>query len=320
MNYRHIYHAGNVADLFKHAVLLLLMQRYRAKNTPFMMLDTHAGAGLYEVTSEEAQKTGEANYGFMKLRAHANLPPVLARMIAVAKLLEQKFSPHHVDGTEKIPRIYYAGSPLLASLEKRAGDRLILCEKHPEEAQKLRQNMRQIAASNSAIHERDGYEAIKAFLPPPEQRGLVLIDPPYENTSEERDCLAAVKNGLIKFPAGCFVVWYPIKDHGFNQRFLAEFKNLPAKSVLVAAILHGDLGQKTKKPANAAQNSAKLPSKLPGKLIGSGLVMVNPPWQIETEIQSLGQNLLTLLGIINGRVECHYILADISGGIRANRG
>ena len=248
MNYRHLYHAGNVADLFKHAVLLLLIQRYLAKDKPFLLLDTHAGAGLYDVTSAEALKTAEAQVGFAKLARAGNVPPPFSRICDVARHISAQFgegtdqnSARNLSKPTQIHPQYYPGSAVLAGLAKRPTDRLILCEKHPEECQKLRQNLRRFGLANLAIHERDGYEAVRAFLPPPEQRGVIFIDPPYESPSEERDCVNAVKFGLTKFPQGCFVVWYPIKDRLFTQRFLAEFKNLPAKSVLDVAIEHGDL-------------------------------------------------------------------------------
>ncbi|MCX8506376.1 MAG: 23S rRNA (adenine(2030)-N(6))-methyltransferase RlmJ [Alphaproteobacteria bacterium] len=312
MNYRHLYHAGNVADLFKHAVLLLLIQRYLVKDKPFLLLDSHAGAGLYDVTSAEAQKTAEAQLGFVKLARAHHLPPLFARICDVARQISAQFGASAAQDSLPKPQNhlqFYPGSAILAGLGKRPIDRLILCEKHPEECQKLRQNLRRFGLANLAIHERDGYEALRAFLPPPEQRGVIFIDPPYESPSEEHDCVNAVKFGLTKFPQGCFVAWYPIKNRVFAQRFLAEFKNLPAKSILDVAIEHGDLTPPVKKSPKPAENSGKIREAL----IGSGMVIINPPWQIEGEIQALGQALLTILGLPKGGVTAQWLISENLG-------
>ncbi|MDI9350329.1 MAG: 23S rRNA (adenine(2030)-N(6))-methyltransferase RlmJ [Candidatus Symbiobacter sp.] len=310
MNYRHGFHAGGVADVVKHALMLVLMRRYLGKDAPFMMLDSHAGAGVYDLAGAEAQKTAEASLGFAKLIHRPHLPPILQRLNDVANIMAAKFAP---DGGGGGP--FYPGSAMLAGMEKRPHDRLILCEKHPEECQKLRQNLRRLGLANVAVHERDGYEAMRAFLPPPEQRGLIFIDPPYETETEERDVITAVAMGLKKFPQGCFVVWFPIKNLAWHQRFLAEFKHLAAKSVLVAAMEHAALNAVHEKSTlNAAGkktlHAPAIPGKTHEKMIGSGLVVVNPPWQIESEFSALGQAIMTLLGLPAARFSCHWLLTE----------
>ena len=238
MNYRHIYHAGNFADVMKHALLLPLIAAMQRKDKPFLLLDTHAGIGRYDVLSEQAEKTGEWRAGIGKILDAP--PPALADFAALVRRLG-----------------LYPGSPAIAAALLRPMDRLLACELHPDDAAQLRRTMR--GSKNAAVHERDGYEALNAFLPPPEKRGLILIDPPFERADEypvlTHNLLAAWK----KFPAGVFVIWYPIKHRAPVRSFFESLKLTKLRDVIAVELL-------------------RRPDTDPARLNGCGLLIVNPPF------------------------------------------
>src|ERR1700722_14232108 len=222
MNYRHIYHAGNICDVVKHAVLVLLIEHLRAKDGGFCVLDTHAGIGLYDLHDPRAAKTGEAQGGIMKLLAAAPVPGLEPYYDVLQKLNPQ-------EGFR-----FYPGSPLLAAHMLRPQDRLIACGLHEEDARELRRNFRD--RKQVQIHHRDGYEALRAFLPPEEKRGCVLIDPPYEQPDEFEKLGVAVADAYKRWPQGMFAIWYPIKERpaiwhfhealiatGIRKQLCAEF-------------------------------------------------------------------------------------------------
>jgi 23S rRNA (adenine2030-N6)-methyltransferase len=190
MNYRHAYHAGNHADCLKHALLVALLHALRRKETPFSVLDTHAGTGGYDLTGREAQATGEWRDGIGRLwgRPVAGLEDYLA---AVPD-----------NGS-------YPGSPALIRALLRPGDRLVCCELHPDDAGALR---RRFAGDRQvAVHCRDGFQALTALLPPAQGRGLVLVDPPYERDDEKALLVAGLRAAQARFRAGILAAWYPIK-------------------------------------------------------------------------------------------------------------
>jgi 23S rRNA (adenine2030-N6)-methyltransferase len=241
MNYRHIYHAGNFADVMKHALLLPLITAMQRKHKPFLLLDTHAGIGRYDVLSEQAEKTGEWRLGIGKILEAP--PAALAEYVAMVQRLG-----------------LYPGSPAIAAALLRPQDRLIACELHPEDAATLRRNMRH--AANTAIHERDGYEALNAFLPPPEKRALILIDPPFERTDEFEALTKTLVNVWQKFKSGVYVVWYPIKHRGPVRAFFEGLKLTPIRDVIAVEIL-------------------RRPDTNPLGLNGCGLAIINPPFGFE---------------------------------------
>src|SRR6185312_10899565 len=181
MNYRHAYHAGNFADVLKHTVLLALLESLQAKATPFCYYDTHAGSGSYALDGVEAGKTHEYLGGIDRV----------------------------LDGADRTtPLRVYPGSPLLAARLLRPGDQAQLCELHPEEAARLRALLAHDPRLH--VHQRDGYAALKALLPPAQKRGMVLIDPPYElQEAEYAVIVKALKTALQRWPNGIYAVWYP---------------------------------------------------------------------------------------------------------------
>jgi 23S rRNA (adenine2030-N6)-methyltransferase len=251
MNYRHGYHAGNFADVLKHLALCELLRRLTAKDKKLFVLDTHAGAGGYDLGGSLARRTGEAEAGIVRLAAapRAGMPAAVVRYLAAVAAYDRKFGP----AGGKPGR--YPGSPRLVRAALRPGDRFIACELHPEEALALK---REFAGDRAVeVRQADGYKVLKALLPPIERRGLVLIDPPFEVTDEYERLLRALHQGVRRFATGCYAVWYPIKDElaAAFVRELAMFKPLVLE--------------------------LRLEGVAPGKLAACGLAVINPPWRFE---------------------------------------
>ena len=252
MNYRHGYHAGNFADVLKHVALCELLRLLTAKDKKLFVLDTHAGAGGYDLAGSQAQRTREAEAGVGRLAAApgANLPDVVARYLGAVAAYDRKF------GSTGGPPRRYPGSPRFMRAALRPGDRFVACELHPQEAMALK---REFAGDRAAeVRQIDGYRALKASLPPPERRGLVLIDPPFETTEEFERLARAVKQALRRFAIGCYAIWYPIKDD-------APASFIDALSGLKLLTLELRLGASVE----------------PGKLAACGLAVINPPWKFE---------------------------------------
>lgn len=270
MNYRHAFHAGNHADVLKHVALLAICDALTAKPAPVFALDTHAGRGLYALDSISAQRTGEAEGGIGRLLAEAPSDPLIGRYLQAVRACRLEHGRHA-----------YPGSPWLLAHALREQDRMALCELHPEEAGHLRDRF--AADPRIAVHERDGYAAMKALLPPRIGdvrfgRGLVLIDPPYESQLEEFDAaLAALRASLERWPQGCYALWYPIKLRRALQPFYRRAATLPAKSVLVAELL-------------------VRPDELPLVMNGSGLLVLNAPFQLDARLRSALPALAQALG------------------------
>lgn len=265
MNYRHAFHAGNFADVFKHAVLLGLIEALQAKPAALCCLDTHAGSGRYLLGGEHARKTGEAAAGVLRLAAAGGLPPLLQRYLGHVRALNEG---------EALD--VYPGSPLLAARALRTQDRAVLCELHPEEAASLRALFRDDPRVH--VHQRDGYAALKALLPPAEKRGLVLIDPPFEAQEDEfRAIEAALADAWKRWPGGVYAVWYPIKLHRHVLPFHRWLSRSGMKNVLVAELLVH--------PANT-----------PLRLNGCGMAIVNAPWRFDRELAAVLPVLARLLG------------------------
>ena len=255
MNYRHAYHAGNHAEVFKHAVLVLLIEHLRRKATPFTVLDTHAGTGMYDLRSPEAHKTTEAQDGIGRVIDSAI--PIAATYLDFVRRLNPA-------GLRSYP-----GSPAIIQYLLRDNDRLIACELHEEDAASLRVNFRHDA--RISIHRRDGYEALNAFVPPPTKRGLVFVDPPFEGRDEFELLGNALNSGIRKWPTGIFAAWYPIKD-GWRAGALRSIYRTTNPPTLSCEFL--------RKPVDGAT------------LAGSGMVICNPPWQFEQSLVSLCKGLI----------------------------
>ena len=258
MNYRHAFHAGNFADVFKHVLLTRILLYLLRKETPIRFLDTHAGRGEYDLAGPLAERSQEWRGGIGRIEA---VPP--AEIIA---LLEPYLAVVGERDAANRPMIY-PGSPRIAQVLLRPQDRLLLDEHHPEEAAALRQAMGR--DRRVKILDLDAYVALNAAVPPKERRGLVLIDPPYEAPGEFDRLDAALDKAIAKWPTGVYAVWYPIKEPGAVDAFaqgLAE----RSKGRLLRLELFIDRG-----PKPGAHDSLAL--------IGCGLLIVNPPHVLAAE-------------------------------------
>jgi 23S rRNA (adenine2030-N6)-methyltransferase len=264
MNYRHSYHAGNHTEVFKHSVLVLLLLHLLKKPGPFMVLDTHAGSGLYDLTSEDAKKTGEAIDGIGRV-IDRNIPAATAYLDLIRRL--------NPTGLRSYP-----GSPTIVQSFLRENDLLTACELHKDDAATLRRNFKD--DRRVSVHHRDGYEAINAFLPPPTRRGLVFVDPPFERPDEFERLADSLNSGIRKWPTGIFLAWYPIKDRSRKDRLRNRYfpGNPPT---LDCELLRG--------PADGA------------RLEGSGVIICNPPWQFERTLSALCRELLIAFEVREGR-------------------
>ena len=267
MNYQHIYHAGNFADVFKHAVLVLIIEHLKKKDSGFCYIDTHAGAGSYDLTSPEAQKTGEALAGVQKIIQDS--PP--ACLQTYLELLKTDQSNHQL--------LTYPGSPLLVSRMLRPQDLMILNEFHPATHQKLKNNFNR--QTQIAIHHRDAYEFLPAILPPPAARGIVLMDPPFEQKDEHEKIQAVLQKSLKRWSHGIYMIWYPMTTRG-SSNLTAITNQYPNHHPIIAELIIAD-----KKYAESG-------------LIGSQLLILNPPWQLADTLRPLLKYLWTVFNV-NGQ-------------------
>lgn len=255
MNYRHHYHAGGVADLLKHLVLALLVRRLQAKPAPLFYLDTHAGSGSYDLAHEMSQKTGEYTRGVARLWGPGEFPGALGDLLRVIEGCNP-------DGALRV----YPGSPRVVRALLRPADRMVLCELHGREVEHLQAEFRH--DPQVAVHMRDGYEGLKAFLPPAERRGLVLIDPPYERPDEFAAMLAGFKVAHARWPTGVYALWYPIKTPAAVGKLHAALMNSQIRRILCAELYARD------RPDDDG-------------LAGSGMIVVNPPYQSDQALRGV---------------------------------
>ncbi len=256
MNYRHAYHAGNFADCFKHVLLVGLLDSLGRKPAPYFVLDTHAGAGFYDLDAGAARRTAEADTGIQRLLGSPE--PALGRYLG---LVEKSG--------------LYPGSPALIRAMLRANDRLACCELHPEDAGTLRRRFRR--DPQVEVHERSGWEGLGALLPPKEKRGLVFIDPPFEARDEFLTLTNGLSRGHSRFSHGVFAAWYPIKQMAAVRTFHANMASSGIRDI-VAIELH--LRETTN----------------PDRLNGCGLLVINPPYQFEDQARLLSNAVLEGLG------------------------
>ncbi|MDR3424112.1 MAG: 23S rRNA (adenine(2030)-N(6))-methyltransferase RlmJ [Alphaproteobacteria bacterium] len=294
MNYRHIYHAGNRCDVVKHAVLTLVLRHLRAKDSGFAVLDTHAGMGFYDLCDPRALKTGEAAEGVRSLLADSSsaLWPQLADYYEVLRRMNPLW-----DGATADTFRVYPGSPLFAFHMLRPQDRLIACELHPEDFDALR--LQAPADKRMQIHRRDGFEALGAFLPPPEKRGLALIDPPYEQDGEFDRIVKRVGEAWRRWPTGIYMIWYPVKDRPAIWKFHEAWAASGIGKILCVEFVYDEeIGT--------------------GRLNGSGLMLINPPWKLDEEIEALLPILHRAMGTghVGGAVRWMGNSDGRSGGAR----
>ena len=258
MNYRHAYHAGNFADVVKHAVLALVIAHLKQKDAPYRVIDTHAGIGSYDLTSEAAKKTGESLAGIGRLLG-PDAPPIPEKVGAILEPYLAVVRALNPPGTLR----RYPGSPRVARALLRDQDQLVVNELHPEDAALLRAEFRR--DTQTKVLELDGWTALKSLLPPKERRGVILIDPPFELDRELDRIVDGLEEARKRFATGIYLVWYPIKDTKPVARFHQRLAEAGHPRLLKAELLIH--------PANA-----------PERLNGCGLIVANTPYRMDVTL------------------------------------
>jgi len=279
-SYRHAFHAGNHADVLKHVVMMQLLSYLRQKDTPCMYIDTHAGAGVYALDSAFASKNAEFDTGIGRLWDRKDLPAPLADYVGLIKAMNPSGKMRH-----------YPGSPYIADRTLREQDRLRLFEMHPNENKILQDNFRKVEAHNAAqgvrptirgtrvmIQKADGFVGLRALLPPPSRRALVLIDPPYEDKGDYKHVKDSLQDALTRFATGIYAVWYPVLQRMESRQLPDKLKRLTANGWLNVTL------------------TTAMPSPDGFGLHSSGMFILNPPYTLEPLLQTLMPFLVNVLG------------------------
>ena len=255
LSYRHSFHAGNHADVLKHTVQSLIIESLKEKDKPFLYLDTHAGAGRYQLSSERAERTGEYLEGIARIWQQDDLPAELEPYISVV---------YHFNRSGQLR--YYPGSPLIARQLLRAQDSLHLTELHPSDFPLLRSEFQK--DERARVAKADGYQQLKSKLPPVSRRGLILIDPPYEIKTDYQAVVAGIHEGYKRFATGTYALWYPVV---LRQQIKRMTKELEATGI--RRILQIEL--------------AVRPDSDQRGMTASGMIVVNPPWKLEQQMNNV---------------------------------
>lgn len=281
LSYRHAFHAGNHADVLKHLVTIQLLRYLGQKDTSYMVIDTHAGAGVYALDGGYASKNAEFETGISRLWDRKDLPPAVAEYVDVVRQLNP-------DGKLR----YYPGSPYCADAVMREQDRLRLFELHPSDGKILTDNFRRLEAERNPrgngrgkrvmIQLGDGFLGLKALLPPPSRRGVVLIDPPYEVKEDYRHVKNTIEDALTRFSTGTYAVWYPLLNRMESRQMPDKLKRMKANGWLNVTL------------------TVKTPSPDGFGLHSSGMFVINPPWTLEPMLKELMPYLVKVLGTDSG--------------------
>ena len=273
MNYRHGFHAGNFADVIKHIVLVRILVHLQDKPAAFRVIDSHAGAGRYDLTSDEARRGGEWLTGIarvMQARFSQTTLPLLAPYLDIVRA----FNPQ----TELTA---YPGSPLIARALLRPQDRLTACEVEPTARKRLIDALRRDIQAR--VVDLDGWVALPAFVPPKERRGLVLIDPPYEAKDEFERIAAGFAAAFAKWPTGSYLLWYPAKSRRATDNLARQVARLAGAGASPATSLRLEF--------------SVAPQAADDRLTSAGLLLVNPPWRLAAELRAILPELEKPLGI-----------------------
>ena len=277
MNYRHHYHAGNFADVMKHVLLVQLVRALQKKEKGFLYLDTHAGRGSYDLAAaaigDTHARAPEWPEGVGRLWNRGAAADAAVMPEAVAEYVTQVRAFDRSQGNVGATPRFYPGSPMLVSLLARGQERLVFCERQPDEVKVLRDRFQ--FSDGVQSRETDGYGAVRALLPPLEKRALVLIDPPFEAQDEWAQVVAAVKDGLRRLPGGVYAVWYPLTERAKVDLFFMELRRLELPPTLAVELIVNPPG---------------------AKMVGCGLLIVNPPWKFADEAAAAVEFLATVLG------------------------
>jgi 23S rRNA (adenine2030-N6)-methyltransferase len=282
MNYRHAFHAGNFADVLKHVIITRILIHLREKATPFRVIDTHAGEGLYDLSAEEASRTGEWRDGIGRI-VDASLPAETAEL--VAPYLAAVRACNRADELR-----YYPGSPVLTDRLLRAQDRLIACELEPHAAAALSRHLRE--SPTAKVMAIDGWIALNAYVPAKERRGLVIVDPPFEQPDDLTRLAKGVTAAHRKWSTGIYLMWYPIKDQDAADRFIRTLRRAGMEKCLRVEF-------------------AVAAPRPDGGLSACGMAVVNPPWKLAAEIRTFAP---ALIGVLKRDSGGSYVLENLSSG------
>ena len=255
LSYRHSFHAGNHADVLKHTVQSLIIESLKEKDKPFLYLDTHAGAGRYQLSGEHAERTGEYLEGIARIWAQESVPEELKTYLDAVSALNPR-------GDLR----FYPGSPLIAAHLLRDHDKLNISELHPSDFPLLRN---EFSRDNRArVVREDGYQQLKSQLPPLSRRGFVLIDPPYELKSDYQAVVKGIQEGHRRFATGTYAVWYPVVLRQQIKRMVKDFQATGIRKILQIEL-------------------AVRPDSDQRGMTASGMIVINPPWKLESQMKSL---------------------------------
>ena len=256
LSYRHAFHAGNHADILKHFILWLVLDYFNRKDKPYWYIDTHAGAGLYDLSGGEAQKVGEYRDG-------------IARLITAAEKLPDTLSAFRARLQAMLPQAgLYCGSPWLAQAETRETDKLRLFELHPADYRHLQNNMETAGLKRRGIiRQEDGFQGLIALLPPPTRRAVVLIDPPYEQKQDYARVAHTLKEARKRFEQGCYLVWYPCLSREESRKLPEQLQKLSPDNFLQAELY------------------VKQPTRDGFGMHGSGMFVINPPYLLAEQLR-----------------------------------
>jgi 23S rRNA (adenine2030-N6)-methyltransferase len=267
LSYRHAFHAGNHADILKHYTFGLVLEYFNQKEKPYCVIDTHAGAGMYALQSEFSQKNKEFQTGISRLLNTHSLPETLLRFTAMVNAFNKEKS-----------ATFYPGSPKIAEYHQRQNDQLRLFELHPNEYQILLANFSQANRKQTKIMPLDGFRGIKAHLPPSTKRGIIIIDPPYEEKEDYLRVLNCIKDSLRRFATGTYLIWYPLLQRAEPKQMITALQELHIDNWLNVSI------------------TVSQPTQNGLGMFGSGLYIINPPWTLPHLLEESLPYLARLLG------------------------
>lgn len=277
LSYRHAYHAGNHADVLKHYLYSLVLDYYNHKEKPYCVIDTHAGAGMYQLANSHAQKNAEFIDGVQRLFAIKTLPSTITQYVKTI----QSFNTSNHGATLSL----YPGSPAIAKYYIRQQDQLRLFELHPTDYTHVSSLFSQ--SKQVKVQQEDGFKGLKGLLPPPSRRGVVLIDPPYEVKADYQLVTETIQDSLKRFATGCYLIWYPLLQRPEPMAMITALKQLKQDNWLDVTI------------------TVNKPNTTGFGMYGSGMFVINPPWQLP---ETLAENLPTLTQILAQDTSAGYTL------------
>ena len=282
MNYRHAFHAGNFADVCKHVVLIALLEHLAKKEKPFLYLDTHAGAGRYDLSRSAAQRSGEYRDGIARL-LERRAPFASAEIATYVDVVRRSAGP------DRSPITAYPGSPLIALALRRREDRIVLVEAQSTTLAALRENVGR--RERVAIVEGDGYRELLAYVPPTERRGLVLIDPPYESDAEFGRVLETLVAAHVRWPSGVYAIWYPLTSRAGADTFRRNLVDSGIRRILEVTF-------------------SVRPLDSPLGMPGCGIAIVNPPWQLDERLRHVLPELHAALAPDEGGTDVTWLVPE----------